>query len=220
MIKSENAYYTFSLFCNPQSIYDPTIESTTKIVNSLIAAPLITAGKTIGIIMLESQTSASFYEGNLETLEFLAFQVASAIEYARLLRKTREVAIVDERTRLARDMHDGIAQNLAYLLIQVDRCLNMVDENSKLEAQLEQISQLLTKNIDELRRNIFDLRPVELEGKTLFEVLKNFVAEFGHRWNLQTTCLLQGEVKDVPTEVEGTLYRILQETLSNVQQHA
>jgi signal transduction histidine kinase len=137
-----------------------------------------------------------------------------------LLQKTREIAIVEERTRLARDMHDGIAQNLAYLLIQVDRGLNMVDEGSKLEAQLEQISALLKQNIDELRRNIFDLRPVDLEGKSILEVLENFVEEFGRRWSLQTSWRAQGDEIEITPEVESTLYRILQEALSNAQQHA
>jgi signal transduction histidine kinase len=172
------------------------------------------------MIMVESQRLDAFDESDLETLETLAFQIASAIEHARLLRKTRELAIVDERTRLARDMHDGVAQNLAYLLIQVDRCLNMVNEDSKLGKQLDQISLLLTRNIEEIRRNIFDLRPVDLEGRSLLEILEDFVAEFGHRWNLKTTCLIEVAVENVSSEVESALYRIVQETLSNARKHA
>ncbi len=188
--------------------------------NSLMLTPLITAGKTIGVITVESKQSDAFDDGDLDTLESVAYQVASAIEHARLLKKTKELAIVDERTRLAREMHDGVAQNLAYILIQVDRCLNMVDEGSKLEAQLEQIGTLLEQNIDELRRNIFDLRPVALEGRSLFEVMENFVSEFGRRWNLKTSCKVVGKTDQVSPEVESSLYRILQETLSNARQHA
>ncbi len=205
---------------NSQAIYPPKFGGMNKIINSIIMVPLITGGKTVGLIMIESQAANAFDESDLETLEMLAFQVASAIEHARLLQKTKDFAIVEERTRLARDMHDGVAQNLAYLLIQVDRCLNMVEEGGKLEKQLEQISALLKQNIDELRRNIFDLRPVELEGKSIFEVLKNFVTEFGRRWNLKTSYLVEGEFIEIPPEVESSLYRILQETLSNARQHA
>lgn len=191
-----------------------------RLIHSVMMAPLITGGKTIGLILVESQLINAFSESDLETLESLAFQVASAIEHARLLQKTRDIAIVEERTRLAREMHDGVAQNLAYLLIQVDRCLNMVEEGGKLEKQLEQISALLKQNIEEIRRNIFDLRPVELEGKSIFEVMKNFVSEFGRRWKLKTTCLVEGDYVEVSPEVESSLYRILQETLSNARQHA
>lgn len=201
-------------------IYIDTFDQSSRVANSMMIAPLVTAGKTIGVIVVEQQKTNAFDESDLETLETLAFLVASAIEHARLLRKTRELAIVDERTRLARDMHDGVAQNLAYLLIQVDRCLNMVDEDSKLGRQLDQVSILLTQNIEEIRRNIFDLRPVDLEGKSLFEVLEKFVADFGRRWSLKTTCSIIGQVKEVPTEVESSLYRILQETLANSRQHA
>lgn len=187
---------------------------------SLMVVPLITAGKTIGVILVSTPNPAAFDEDDLETLETVAFQVASAIEHARLLRKTREMAIVDERTRLARDMHDGIAQNLAYLLIQVDRCLGLAPAGSKLEQQLESIGGLLEQNIEELRRNIFDLRPVELEGESLVAVLENFVLEFGRRWNLKTECRVDGEIDSVPPAVESTLYRVLQEALSNARRHA
>jgi len=206
---------------NPQNIYSNVIDShKSSVANSLIMAPLITGGKTIGLIIVESGLSDAFDDSDLETLESVAFQVATAIEHARLLQKTRELAIVDERTRLARDMHDGVAQNLAYLLIQVDRCLNLVEEGSKVETQLEQISSVVKRNIEELRRNIFDLRPVDLEGKSLFKALENFVTEFGRRWNLKTSCNIQGELMYISPEVESSLYRILQETLSNARQHA
>jgi len=127
----------------------------TDITNSVMLAPLITGGKMIGLIKVESCKSTYFDDSDLETLETLAFQVSSAIEHARLLQRTREIAIVEERTRLARDMHDGVAQNLAYLLLQVDGCLNMVAEGGKLEARLDRVHGLLKQNIDELRRNIF-----------------------------------------------------------------
>jgi signal transduction histidine kinase/CheY-like chemotaxis protein len=195
-------------------------QSKTDTANSVMLAPLITSGKMIGLIKVESCKSAYFDESDLETLETLAFQVSSAIEHARLLQRTREIAVVEERTRLARDMHDGVAQNLAYLLLQVDGCLNMVEEGGKLEERLERVHGLLKQNIDELRRNIFDLRPVALEGKSIFEVLENFVTEFGHRWYLETTCVVEGEPDDVSADVESALYRILQEALSNAQQHA
>lgn len=203
-----------------QNLYALPAGVASETVESVLMAPLITGGKVIGLIIVESQTPELFDESDLETLDTLAFQIASAIEHARLLQKTREIAIVDERTRLARDMHDGVAQNLAYLLIQVDRALNMVEDGSKVAGQLEQISSLLKQNIDELRRHIFDLRPLDLEGKPIFEVLEKFVTEFGQRWNLKTTCTIQDQAVEMSPEVERTLYRILQEALSNARQHA
>lgn len=188
---------------------------------TFMLAPLIAGGKTIGLIRVKSNQANAFDEGDLETLEALAFQVASAVEQARLLQKTKEMAIVEERTRLASDMHDGVAQNLAYLMLQIDRCLTMVDKNDRLEAQLEKVSDLLRQNIDELRRNIFDLRPLDLEGRSFSEAIEQFVTEFGRRWGLETHCQVLGEAAtELLPEVESGLYRILQESLANVRQHA
>ncbi len=61
---------------------------------------------------------------------------------------------------------------------------------------------------------------MELEGKSLFRVLENFVSEFGRRWNLETTCTILGDEVAVSPEIESSLYRILQETLSNARRHA
>jgi len=79
---------------NLHGIYNSSADTQVRFVNSLMLAPLITAGKTIGLIVVESRMASAFDESDLETLETLAFQVASGIEHARLLRKTRELAIV------------------------------------------------------------------------------------------------------------------------------
>jgi signal transduction histidine kinase len=203
-----------------RSIFEQRSQDQIGAENTVMVVPLITAGKSIGVIMVHTGQIQAFDEDDLEILEALAIQVASAIESARLLRKTREMAIIEERTRLARDMHDGVAQNLAYLLLQVDRGLNMVEPGSRLEQQLEAIAALLEKNIDELRRNIFDLRPVDLDEQSLFDVLEAFVAEFGQRWNVNTSCQVHTHTENVSPDVGRVIYRILQEALSNVRKHA
>jgi signal transduction histidine kinase len=202
------------------SVFEQRIGNQTGDENSLMIVPLITAGKSIGVIMVYAGQRQAFDEEDLEILETLAIQVASAIESARLMRKTREMAIIEERTRLARDMHDGVAQNLAYLLLQVDRGLNMVEPGSRLEQQLEAVAALLEKNINELRRNIFDLRPVDLDKKSLFDVLGTFVKEFGQRWNMKTSCQIYDHAENVSPDVGRIIYRILQEALSNARKHA
>jgi len=203
-----------------QDLYNPIYGEQPPTMPSLLITPLVTGGKTIGLITVESRQPDLFDDQDLEILETIAVQVASAIEHARLLQKTRDIAIVEERTRLARDMHDGVAQNLAYLLLQVDRGLNMVDTGSKLETQLEKIGSLLQQNIAELRRNIFDLRPVALEGRPVFDVLENFLTEFGRRWGIKTHWQLLGDPVQPGLDIEQAMYRILQEALSNAQQHA
>jgi len=187
-----------------------------------MVVPLTIGGKTIGVIVVQSQSGLASPTRDQETLEALASQVAVAMENARLLKKAREIAIEQERTRLARDMHDGVAQNLAYLLLQVDRCLAMVEEDShpKLEAELENMSQVISHNIEELRRHIFDLRPVGLEGQSIFQALCQMIHEFGRQLGLKTHCDITGDPLELPPDVEASLYRVFQEALSNIRRHA
>lgn len=189
--------------------------------STALVVPLTIGGKTTGLIVVQSRSWLASRQQDLETLQSLASQVAVAMENSRLFRKSREMATIQERTRLARDMHDGIAQNLAYLLLRVDRCLLLAENASpKLEDELENISQVIRKNIEELRRHIFDLRPVGLEGKSIFSVVKQMSSEFGEQANIVVSCRIFGGEIDLPHETESSLYRIFQEALSNIRRHA
>jgi len=186
-----------------------------------LVVPLTIGGKTIGVIVVQSRSWLASQQQDMETLQALASQVAVAMENARLLQKSREMATIQERTRLARDMHDGIAQNLAYLLLQVDRALSMVESGSpKLESQLENISSVIAQNIEELRRHIFNLRPIGLEGGSVYKVFRQMAGEFTDRFGIQTHFETSGPEIDLRPEVESSLYRILQEALSNIHRHA
>jgi signal transduction histidine kinase len=189
--------------------------------STALVVPLTIGGKTIGIIVVQSRSWLASQQQDLGTLQSLAYQVAVAMENSRLLQKSREMATIRERTRLARDMHDGIAQNLAYLLLQVDRCLVMAEvKNPKLEDELENISQVISQNIEELRRHIFDLRPVGLEGHSIYKVLKQMTGDFGDKLGLETSCEIIGDEIELPFDVEASLYRIFQEALSNIRRYA
>jgi len=189
--------------------------------STALVVPLSIGGKTTGIIAVQTRSWLASQQQDLETLVSLASQVAVAMENARLLQKSREMAIAQERTRLARDMHDGVAQNLAYLLIQVDRCLLMAEDNNpKLPDELEKISQVIARNIEELRRHIFDLRPTGLENRSIYKVLRQTSHEFGEQTGLKSHCRIIGDEIVLSAEVEASLYRIFQEALSNIRRHA
>jgi signal transduction histidine kinase len=131
------------------------------------------------------------------------------------------MTIVQERGRLARDIHDGVAQNLAYLLVQVDRCLTMADgKHKRLEAELEHMGAVLEQNIEELRRHIFDLRPVDLQGQSIFQVMAQVLQEFGEQLSIVTDYQRTGETIVLPSIAEASLYRVFQEALSNIRRHA
>jgi signal transduction histidine kinase len=189
--------------------------------STALVVPLTVGGKSTGLIVVQSKAGFDSRQKGLEILQSLASQVAVAMENTRLLQKTREMTIVQERGRLARDIHDGVAQNLAYLLVQVDRCLTMADgKHKRLEAELEHMGMVLEQNIEELRRHIFDLRPVDLQGQSIFQVMAQVLQEFGEQLSIVTDYQRTGETIVLPSIAEASLYRVFQEALSNIRRHA
>jgi PAS domain S-box-containing protein len=136
-------------------------------------------------------------------------------------RRTQEEAIADERRRIAREIHDGLAQNLAALRVRAGLWHDLVDQNpAQMHAELDELQTFLRENIQEVRRSIFALRPVCLEEHGFFPALNQFLAEFGEQYQLTIACTVKGQESDLPVSLELSLFRIIQEALNNVAKHA
>lgn len=143
---------------------------------------------------------------------------------ARLLlekaRRDEENAIVEERQRIARDMHDGIAQELAMLQMRVsvwERLL--LTDREKLSGEFSRFRVFLTGIIGEIRRVLFALRPLELEELGFDAAVRRLVEVFGQNSGVRFSLELP-EPGTVPPALEAELYRIIQETLNNIVKHA
>lgn len=139
--------------------------------------------------------------------------------------RSEEEAIAEERQRIAREIHDGLAQDLAAVRLQVRRWQALV-ESDPVEAkmELEELHRLLGEKIREVRRAIFALRPVALDDLGFWGALPRFLEEFGEQNQLHVSLSVKGvEGEDrpaLPTHLELVLFRILQEALNNVAKHA
>ena len=136
-------------------------------------------------------------------------------------RRSQEEAIAEERRRIAREIHDGLAQNLAALKVRAGLWHDLVDQNpAQMHAELDDLQAFLRENIQEVRRSIFSLRPVSLEEHGFFPALRQFLAEFGEQNQLSISCMVHGQESDLPVSLELPLFRIIQEALNNVAKHA
>ncbi|MBN2004329.1 MAG: PAS domain S-box protein [Anaerolineae bacterium] len=150
-------------------------------------------------------------------------QVILAIEdvTAEKERRSEEEAIVEERHRIAREIHDGLAQDLAGLRFKVGMWHKLVDgDASQMHAELDGLRELLGRNIREVRRSIFALRPVALDELGFYPALRQFIDEFGEQNQLHVTLHVEGEAEELPAFLELVLFRILQESLHNAGKHA
>lgn len=154
-------------------------------------------------------------------------ELAEAVQGSR--RRAREIAsmvaleqaITEERTRIARDLHDGVAQSLAFLRMRVDLWEDFVaTEPARLHEEFSAVKATLRRQIEELRRAIFALRPIELSQLGFAGALRRFVADFADQQVWELNLELSGLPPDLPHALELAAFRFVQEALNNAAKHA
>jgi signal transduction histidine kinase len=182
--------------------------------------PMIADGQLVGVIVLGHAEAKAFAARELPLLNLLTNQVTLAVRNARAYLLSEELAIQNERNRIARDIHDGIAQSLAFTALKLDLAERLLDSNpERVKNELKLAKNTLREQIKEVRRSIFALRPIDLERLGFIETVKQFVADFGAQNGIKTTLEIDESVSLSPTN-EVVLFRILQEALHNVAKHA
>jgi PAS domain S-box-containing protein len=140
---------------------------------------------------------------------------------AELSRRSEEEAIADERRRMAREIHDGLAQNLASLRLKARLWHNVIDqEPQRMHDEVEAMRAFLSEQIREVRRSIFALRPVALDELGFYPALRQFVDDFGEQNRLRIDLRVLGPEGRLPVLLEPVLFRIVQEALNNIGKHA
>jgi len=150
----------------------------------------------------------------------LADQAIVAIANARLLNQAREAATLEERTRLARDIHDTLAQGLTGVIVQLGATQrSLAHRPNEAGEHLDLALRMARESLNEARRSVWNLRAPALEGGNLATALKSLTLRpLGA--NVPVHFEQHGEPRDLPSAVEGTLLRVCQEALANVAKHA
>lgn len=171
---------------------------------------------------LEVQSAGQLPLGDLELghLQTLADQIAIAIENARLYEQSRDLAIVEERTRLARELHDSVTQSLFSIVLNAETAGALVntDPDRSLK-QIQRLQEVAQDALAEMRSLIYELRPPSLGQEDLESALRRYVDVVQKRYHLTVDLRVSGE-RPLTREVEQALYRIAQEAVNNVIKHA
>jgi two-component system NarL family sensor kinase len=185
--------------------------------------PLYAQGKTLGVLNVASTDWEKLSDDDLRLLHTVGDLMSIAIERAQLFQQSAEIGAAMERNRLAREIHDTIAQGLAAIALQLETADALLDADTDKPRVRRVIRQALTltrNNLEEARRSVYDLRAVSLQGRTLPDALKLLVEDSAMRGNLEVSYEVVGEGQPLPTRIEVGLYRIAQEALNNVIRHA
>lgn len=137
------------------------------------------------------------------------------------MRKETELAVAEERSRIARHIHDGIIQELSSLGLSIDYCIKEAERDpATVHQELAKIRDLLRHNIRELRHIILALPPVDLEKQGLIPALEHYICEWSKRTGIQTHVSIVGQPVELSPGVQTDLWRVMQESLNNVRKHA
>ena len=171
------------------------------------SVPLFFQDKPLGIMNITAPELRRLSARELRLLSTIGFQLGVAIERARLAEESAAHARADERTRLAREIHDTIAQSLTAIALQIEA------------GQTGEALRVTRATLEEARRSVMNLRAEPLAGKPLAQALALLVREFTSQSGIRVT-LDTAESCELPLASEAELYRIAQQALANVVQHA
>ncbi|MGE5398745.1 MAG: sensor histidine kinase [Chitinophagales bacterium] len=126
----------------------------------------------------------------------------------------------EERRKIARELHDGPAQGLANLVMRIELIEKLWDRDQvRAREEMGVLRELIRENIADVRRVIFDLRPMALDDLGLVPALKRYLVDYQDKYNFETEFLFFGEERRLPLPVEVALFRMVQEAVNNTRKH-
>lgn len=178
-------------------------------------------GALIGLVMVASQTPRDLSGGPLRRYQALAAQAALALENLQLVEQGRQIGALEERQRLAREIHDTLAQGFASIVMHLEAAEQALP--AKTETALDHLDgarRTAREGLAEARRVVWALRPEILEGTSLAEAIERIARRWSEETGISASTEVTGTRRSLPTHAEATLIRVTQEALANVRKHA
>ncbi|MDQ6674652.1 MAG: GAF domain-containing sensor histidine kinase [Chloroflexota bacterium] len=183
--------------------------------------PLYFQDKRLGIMNVTGPEWRKLSAAELRLLSTIAYQVGIAIERARLAEDATRLARAEERTRLAREIHDTLAQGLTAIALNIEGAMHRLESDpDQARERLERALAMARQNLEDARRSVLDLRSASrLEGKPLAEALAGLARSFTSESGVPVR-MMAAHTHRLPLRVEAELFRVAQEALTNVRRHA
>ncbi len=186
---------------------------------TVVALPVLMGERVVAVVVLADTTEAnSLGDESVAACRSVIAQAGPRLASALLFDDVRRLATVDERHRLAREIHDGIAQDMASVGYQIDDIAS--DAPTEVSRRLHDLREHLTRLVSELRLSIFDLRAGVDESVGLSRTLGDYAQRVGKQSGLVVTVSADESPHRLPLATEVEVLRIVQEAVTNVRRHA
>lgn len=183
--------------------------------------PLKLANESLGFLSLAFRFIPTLSDETLELMQTLAHQLTLALQLAHIAKENQQTAIVEERNRLAREIHDTLAQSFTSVLVRLQTAtLSFADNPLEAQHHLDLACEIARNGLLEARRSVYELRPRPLEKGDLVSALTEYLHTMTRYTSLRTLFHHQGALELIPAYLEVELFRIAQEAITNVCKHA
>src|SRR6266480_1732904 len=191
-------------------------------VRAVLFVPMLIAGRVTGIIGVRFSQKRAFQKDEIELTQALAHQAMLAIQLMRLSDQSRQPAVAPERNRMARDIHDTLAQGFTGVIMQLEAAGDATSKGlaKETEEHLRRAGELARESLKEARRSVRALRPQALDEKNLCQALEDLFRKMTAGTTLLAEFNVQGQPRLLPPEWEENILRICQEVLTNALRHA
>jgi two-component system NarL family sensor kinase len=185
------------------------------------SVPLVKGDRLLGIMNVATSQWDLFTPQDLQILSAVGYQLATAVERTQLAEQATLIALVEERNRLAREVHDTLAQELAGIALQLEAADELLDSApERARARIRQALERTRESLAEARRSVLDLRAGPLERQSLVAALQALGQRLAEETGVDVTTNVAAPGARLPARIEEALYRIAQEALANVRRHA
>jgi signal transduction histidine kinase len=186
-----------------------------------IGVPISSTGRALGAFSVFGETIQKFSAEDIALLAAIANHIGVAIESAQLRQRAEEAAVMEERQRLARELHDSVTQSLYSLTLFAEAAQDSARaaDLTQVKRYLSRVSETAQQALKGMRWLIYELHPLALTQEGLVGALRQRLEAVERRAGVETQLLVETPL-EVPASLEAGLYRIAQEALNNVLKHA
>lgn len=190
-------------------------------LRTLLAVPLYVDDTIMGALDVVNKPEG-FTDEDIQVMQLFAAQAAIAIEHAQLHQQAEKLAVIEERQRLARELHDSVTQALYSVTLYADatKMALAAGKEDVANKHLQELRNMAREAMMDMRLLIFELHPPVLEKEGLVTAVQTRLETVEARSGLRTTLHVEGEEIRLPLSIEEELYRIVQEALNNAVKHA
>ena len=191
-------------------------------VHAVLAVPMLLAGRVAGIVAVRFELQRNFGQEEIDLNRALAQQAMLAVHLMRLSRQSRLAAVMAERNRVARDIHDTLAQGLTGVVVQLEAAADAAAGGlaTEAEAHIGRARDLARESLKEARRSVLALRPQALEQSNLCDALQAMIRKMTSGTTTHASFRVSGEPHALPANWEENLLRMGQELVTNALRHA